>query len=116
MHWLLLFSLGLNIFSTGGMIIYAFLLWRFKAPKTSDGFVQGIRVTAPWTWSLKFWAVVIRGIQLGFSIFYINGLNTFLNSFPRETLVITYLMGGAMSTLLFFFVVNSYYTLKRRFI
>lgn len=116
MSWLLLFSLGLNIFSDLGMILYAWLLWQYKAPKAVDGFQIGDRVTAPWTWSLKFWAVVIRGVQLAFSIFYLNGINTFVSSIPKETLVITYLLGGIMSILLFFFVVDSYYTLKRRFI
>lgn len=115
MSWLLLFSLGLNIFSTIGMIIYSWLLWQYKAPKAIDGFEIGDRVTAPWTWSLKFWAVMIRGIQIGFSVFYINGINTFQATFPRETIVISYVLGGLVSTLLFFFVADSYYALRRRF-
>lgn len=115
MAWLLWFSLGLNIVCTIGMLAYSFLLWRFKAPSAVDGFMPGDRVTAPWTWSFKFGAVLIQAVQLGWSIFYINGIQVFLSAFPPEALIISYLMAGVMRVMLFLFVANSYYAVRRRF-
>lgn len=96
----LLYLYAFSIFTSIGTAWCVYKIWRLK-------------LGSPLTWSLFLAAQIMRTLQIGYSLFFLNDIATFLSTYPAPTVVYSLANTAVISILMFLFALNSYVSYKR---